>query len=158
MQTKCLPGPGTTMVTQIYTVPEYIPLSGQKTVEDPIYTPTPRDKLVRVPISRVSRADENMFDPMLGEWPVDDLAKPEEMTRNKPAGGKSFRPKPTVDTSVGLARLSHKRLTNWLSVAEGFTAQQSPPAVQWLQVLGHLVSLEKLVPYGRIAFIPFNGN
>ena len=77
-------------------VPEYIPLSGQKTVEDPIYTPTPRDKLVRVPISRVSPADENMFDPMLGEWPVDDLAKPEEMTRNKPAGGKSFRPKPTA--------------------------------------------------------------
>ena len=49
-----------------------------------------------------------------------------------------------LDTSVGLARPSHKRLTNWLSVAEGFTAQQSPPAVQWLQVLGHLVSLEKL--------------
>ena len=55
-----------------------------------------------------------------------------------------------LDTSVGLARPSHKRLTNWLSVAERFTAQQSPPAVQWLQVLGHLVSLEKLVPYGRI--------
>ena len=54
-----------------------------------------------------------------------------------------------LDTSVGLARPSHKSLTNWLSVAEGFTAQQSPPAVQWLQVLGHLVSLEKLVPYGR---------
>ena len=32
----------------------------------------------------------------------------------------------------------------------GITAQQPPPAVQWLQVLGHLVSLEKLVPYGRI--------
>ena len=77
-------------------VPEYIPLSGQKPVEDPIYTPTPRDKLVRVPISRVSPADENMFDPMLGEWPVDDLSSPEEMTRNKPAGGKSFRPKPTA--------------------------------------------------------------
>ena len=45
-----------------------------------------------------------------------------------------------LDTSVGLARPSHKWLTNWLSVAEGFTAQQSPPAVQWLQVLGHLVS------------------
>ena len=43
-----------------------------------------------------------------------------------------------LDTSVGLARPSLKRLTNWLSVAEGFTAQQSPPAVQWLQVLGHL--------------------
>ena len=48
-----------------------------------------------------------------------------------------------LDTLVGLARPSHKRVTNWLSVAEGFTAQQSPPAVQWLQVLGHLVSLEK---------------
>ena len=39
-------------------------------------------------------------------------------------------------TLVGLARPSHKRVTNWLSIAEGFTAQQSPPAVQWLQVLG----------------------
>ena len=58
------------------------------------------------------------------------------------------------DTLVGLARPSHKRLTNWLSVAEGFTAQQSPPAVQWLQVLGHLVSQEKLVPYGRIRIRP----
>ena len=51
-------------------------------------------------------------------------------------------------------KASHKKLTNWLSVAEGFTAQQSPPAVQWLQVLGHLVSLEKLVPYGRIRIHP----
>ena len=59
-----------------------------------------------------------------------------------------------LDTSVGLARPSHKRLTNWLSVAEGFTAQQSPSAVQWLQVLGHLVSLEELVPYGRIRIRP----
>ena len=41
-----------------------------------------------------------------------------------------------------------------VSVAEGFTAQQSPPAVQWLQVLGHLVSLEKLVPYGQIRIRP----
>ena len=61
---------------------------------------------------------------------------------------------PELDTSVGLARPSHKRLTNWLSVAEGFTAQQSPPAVQWLQVLGNLVFLEKLVPYGRIRIRP----
>ena len=52
-----------------------------------------------------------------------------------------------LDTLAGLARPSHKRVTNWLSVVEGFTAQQSPPAVQWLQVLGHLVSLDKLVPY-----------
>ena len=37
----------------------------------------------------------------------------------------------------------------WLSIAEGFAVQQTPPAVQWLQVLGHLVSLSKLVLYGR---------
>ena len=61
-----------------------------------------------------------------------------------------------LDTLIGLARPSHKRLTNWLSIAEGFTAQQSPPAVQWLQVLGHLVSLEKLVPYGRIHICPIH--
>ena len=36
-----------------------------------------------------------------------------------------------LDTLVGLARPSHKRVTNWLSIAEGFTAHQSPPAVQW---------------------------
>ena len=71
-------------------------MSEQKPVEDPVYTPTPRDQLIRVPISRVSPADDNMFDPMLGEWPVDDLSSPEEMTQNKKAGGKSFRPKPTA--------------------------------------------------------------
>ena len=59
-----------------------------------------------------------------------------------------------LHTLVGLARPSHKRVTNWLSIAEGFTAQQSPPAVQWLQVLGHLVALEKLVPYGRMLIRP----
>ena len=59
-----------------------------------------------------------------------------------------------LDILVGLARPSHKRVTNWLSVAEGFTAQRSPPAVQWLQVLGHLVILEKLVPYGRMRIRP----
>ena len=53
-----------------------------------------------------------------------------------------------------VTRLSHKRVTNWLSLADGFTAQQLPPAVQWLQGLGHLVSLEKLMPYGRIRIRP----
>ena len=49
-----------------------------------------------VPISRVRPANDVMFDPMLGEWPVDNLSSPEEGTQNIPAGGKSFRPRPTA--------------------------------------------------------------
>ena len=82
------------------------------TVEDPIYTPTPRDKLVSVPISRVSPADENMFDPMLGEWPVDDLTEPEKMTRHKPTGVKSFRPKPTARPFTLIRKTLQKLKTN----------------------------------------------
>ena len=51
----------------------------------PVYTPTPCDRLVKVPISGVGPVDDNMFDPMLGEWPVDDLSNTEEMTQNKKA-------------------------------------------------------------------------
>ena len=47
-----------------------------------------------------------------------------------------------------------RRVTKWISIAEGFIAQRSPPAALWLQVLGHLVSLEKLVPYGRVRIRP----
>ena len=77
-------------------VPEYIPQSAQKPVEDPVYTPTPRDRPVMVPINKVPPADDVMFDPMLGEWPVDTLSSPEEETQTIPAVGKSFRPKPTA--------------------------------------------------------------
>ena len=58
-------------------VPEYIPQSAQKPVEDPVYTPTPRDRPVMVPGNKVPPADDVMFDPMLGEWPVDTLSSPE---------------------------------------------------------------------------------
>ena len=53
-----------------------------------------------------------------------------------------------VDTLLGLAKPSHKRVTNWISIAEGFNIHH------WLQVLGHTVSLEKLVPYGQIRICP----
>ena len=59
-----------------------------------------------------------------------------------------------LDSLAGLARPSDKRVTKWISIAEGFIAQRSPPAALWLQVLGHLVSLEKLVPYGRVRIRP----
>ena len=47
-----------------------------------------------------------------------------------------------LDTLVVPARPSDKNVTNWLStcIAEEFMAQQPSPAVQWLQVLGQLVS------------------
>ena len=53
-----------------------------------------------------------------------------------------------LDSLAGLARPSDKRVTKWISMVEGFIAQRSPLAALWIQVLGHLVSLEKLVPYG----------
>ena len=59
-----------------------------------------------------------------------------------------------LDSLAYLARPSDKRVTNWISIAEGFIAQRSPPAALWLQVLGHLVSLEKLVHYGRVRIRP----
>ena len=37
-----------------------------------------------------------MFDPMLGEWPVDTLSSPEEGTQKMTAGGKPFQPKPAA--------------------------------------------------------------
>ena len=59
-----------------------------------------------------------------------------------------------LDSLAGLARPSDKRVAKWISIAEGFIAQRSPPAALWLQVLGHLVSLDKLVPYGRVRIRP----
>jgi len=35
-----------------------------------------------------------------------------------------------------------------------FIARQALPAQLWARVLGHLVSLEKLVPYGRVRLRP----
>ena len=37
-----------------------------------------------------------MFDPMLGEWPIDTLSSPEDGTQKMTVGGKPFRPKPAA--------------------------------------------------------------
>ena len=60
----------------------------------------------------------------------------------------------SLDTRENLARPSDKRVLKWLSIAKSFLAQQVPPAGLWLQILGHLVSLEKLVPLGRSRIHP----
>ena len=60
----------------------------------------------------------------------------------------------SLDTRVGLAYPSERRIERWLSISEVFLAGQAQPALLWLRLLGHLVSLEKLVPYGRLRIRP----
>ena len=60
----------------------------------------------------------------------------------------------SLDTSVGLAYPSERRIERWLSISEDFLAGQAQPALLWLRLLGHLASLEKLVPYGRLRIRP----
>ena len=79
-------------------VPEFIPLSAQTPVKEPVCTPTTHDRPVRVPIDEIPPADDVMFDPMLGEWPVDTLSSPEEGTQKMTDGGKPYgqSPRPTL--------------------------------------------------------------
>ena len=56
----------------------------------------------------------------------------------------------TIDTGAGKVFPSLARVEKFLSVAERFCSMQSPPAQLWQVILGHLASLERLVPYGRL--------
>ena len=56
----------------------------------------------------------------------------------------------TIDTSAGRVFPSLARVEKFLTVAERFCSMQSPPAQLWQVVLGHLASLERLVPHGRL--------
>ena len=76
-----LPGPNEVL--------EYIPIQKKKPVDIPIYTPMPRDR----PIVRVRPADDRMFDPVLGEWPVEDRVC-EAKTLMRPTGGQILRASP----------------------------------------------------------------
>ena len=42
------------------------------------------------------------------------------------------------------------RVEKFLTVAERFCSMQSPPAQLWQVILGHLASLERLVPHSRL--------
>ena len=77
-------------------VPEFIPLSAQTPMEEPLGTPVAPDRPVGVPIHEDSPADDVMFDPMLGEWPIDTLSSPEDGTQKMTVGGKPSRPKPAA--------------------------------------------------------------
>ena len=56
----------------------------------------------------------------------------------------------TIDTGAGKVFLSLARVEKFLTVAERFCSMQSPPAQLWQVILGHLASLERLVPHGRL--------
>ena len=77
-------------------VPEIIPLSAQTPMEEPLCTPVDPDRPVGVPINEDPPADDVMFDPMLGEWPIDTLSSPEDGTQKMTVGGKPSRPKPAA--------------------------------------------------------------
>ena len=91
-------------------VPESIPLSAQIPVKETVCTPTTHDRPVRVPIDEIPPADDVMFDPMLGEWPVDTLSSPEEGTQKMTDGGKPCRPKPAA-YPVSLVRKPPPKVT-----------------------------------------------
>ena len=56
----------------------------------------------------------------------------------------------TIDTGAGKVFPSLARVEKFLTVAERFCSMQSPPAQLWQLILGHLASLERLVPHGRL--------
>ena len=56
----------------------------------------------------------------------------------------------TIDTVAGKVSPSRARVEKFLRLASNFVKMNSPPAQQWEVLLGHLSSLEKLVPRGRL--------
>ena len=56
----------------------------------------------------------------------------------------------TIDTGASRVFPSLARVEKFLTVAERFCSMQSPPAQLWQVILGHLASLERLVPHGRL--------
>ena len=55
-----------------------------------------------------------------------------------------------IDTEEGRVFPTLERVEKFLSLAQDFLSAVEPPAHQWQVLLGHLASLEKLVPQGRL--------
>ena len=56
----------------------------------------------------------------------------------------------TIDTEAGKVFPSLVRVEKFLTVAESFCTMDAPPAQLWQVILGHLASLERMVPHGRL--------
>ena len=55
-----------------------------------------------------------------------------------------------IDTSMARVLPAQKRVERLLELVLSFRETDSLPAWDWLRLIGHLVSLEKLVPWGRL--------
>lgn len=58
------------------------------------------------------------------------------------------------DLIRGTARPADHRIEAFLKLAEKFLSQAAPKAESWQQILGHMTSLERLVPRGRLHMRP----
>ena len=58
------------------------------------------------------------------------------------------------DLVAGTARPADHRIRAFLALAQRFLQHQPQPAQEWQRVLGHMTSLEKLVPRGRLHMRP----
>ena len=56
----------------------------------------------------------------------------------------------TIDTEAGKVFPPLARVEKFLTVVESFCTMDAPPAQLWQVILGHLASLERLVPHGRL--------
>ena len=56
----------------------------------------------------------------------------------------------TIDTEAGKVFLSLAQVEKFLTVVESFCTMDAPPAQLWQVSLGHLTSLERLVPHGSL--------
>ena len=56
----------------------------------------------------------------------------------------------TIDTEAGKVFPSLARVEKFVTVVESFCTMDGPPAQLWQVILGHLASLERLVPHGRL--------
>ena len=56
----------------------------------------------------------------------------------------------TIDTEAGKVFPYLARVEKFLTVAESFCTMDAPPTQLWQVILGHLASLEQLVPHGRL--------
>ena len=56
----------------------------------------------------------------------------------------------TIDTEAGKVFPSLARVEKFLTVAESFCTMAASPAQLWQVILGHLASLERLVPHGHL--------
>ena len=55
-----------------------------------------------------------------------------------------------IDTDANRVRPSSKRIDRFLLLLQEFSSNPSPSAWEWLRLLGHMTSLEKLLPLGRL--------